>query len=823
MAAPTVYQDVAEGIELEGLGQLFTGKRFWVAQRVPSRNRVLDDIKANGGEVVLLEKNADYLIADHFRRDCPPGSISYEFVEKSIQQGEIRDSEDHRCGPPLGEAREPGAINRPAKGGRATYTAEEDRILYKWVRDAEIAGGLASGNEIYKQLEAKYPRHPWQSWRDRYLKQLRARPPSAFNIPDNAPPSPPSDQSNEQRPSAPSSSRHAKQPVATKVPTKAAKKVSGPGKARTKDDFGLDELAGIFSSEDWEELYAFVDVIDSLAGQERYDASWAEWAEAQANQTAEQWRQYYEKVVRPQWLRDPLWKRVQIKKKIEKKYDGSSAGQSQSYSQQQHQELDEHEEATSTTTTSIEKASQAQKPSESEDEHFEQLLEGGRDNQDAAAYIHYAREQKWSTWNAQPGLDYTGLHKILISQWHSLSEEGKAPYIAMEMANRKRPTAAAVNLSSAEVKLLSSSTVRHESPKYLTELYEKAMKRIRGEDIVEEQVEGESSRPHKRRRSASATPTVDNGAQRAEPVGTQAQPLEISSAEESSVTSHSEVADDPSQEQIRQEMIQALNARQMMVDSDEDEEASEVAESIESDELPETDRLPSLPEGHDDESADDLPSNTPTPRATRQKPSNFDTQAILSSPVREDLSQLPQPPMIQELRAQEDAQQSSSPARHPESDASTTQSLQEFRRSLNEEDIAQLSYPQLNPPLRNTSLSPAPSSSSSTGSGDPDIPLEADEIDEFFNEQYADGHTNDFIVKALRRTRLRPNLATQVLDAWKEGKPLPNQRGIWSVEDDDAVESGDGVALAKLERKHTLDGWGGITERLMFLEAQRTR
>jgi hypothetical protein len=43
------------------------------------------------------------------------------------------------------------------------------------------------------------------------------------------------------------------------------------------------------------------------------------------------------------------------------------------------------------------------------------------------------------------------------------------------------------------------------------------------------------------------------------------------------------------------------------------------------------------------------------------------------------------------------------------------------------------------------------------------------------------------------------------------------------LEDDDAVESGDGVALAKLERKHTLDGWGGITERLVFLKGYRSR
>ena len=49
------------------------------------------------------------------------------------------------------------------------------------------------------------------------------------------------------------------------------------------------------------------------------------------------------------------------------------------------------------------------------------------------------------------------------------------------------------------------------------------------------------------------------------------------------------------------------------------------------------------------------------------------------------------------------------------------------------------------------------------------------------------------------------------------------ERGIWSKEDDDAVEGGDGYQLALLEKKHTLDGWGGIVERLKFLDTYRSR
>jgi hypothetical protein len=153
MAGPTVYEDVAEELALDGVGQLFAGKRFWVAQRVPNRTALLDNIKDNGGEIVLLEKKADYKIADHFRRDCPPGSISYEFISKSIEDGRLRDPEDHRAGPPESEARAPGDLTRPAKTGRVNYTPEEDRVCYKWVRDCVANGGSAHGNEIYKQLE----------------------------------------------------------------------------------------------------------------------------------------------------------------------------------------------------------------------------------------------------------------------------------------------------------------------------------------------------------------------------------------------------------------------------------------------------------------------------------------------------------------------------------------------------------------------------------------------------------------------------------------------------------------------------------------------
>ncbi|KAF2123926.1 hypothetical protein P153DRAFT_371245 [Dothidotthia symphoricarpi CBS 119687] len=862
MAAPIVYDDVAEGTTLDG--QLFAGKKFWVAQRVPSRTRLLDLITSNGGEVVMLEKKADYLIADHWRKDCPAGSISYTFVDKSIEKGELEDPEDHRAGPRLGEAREPGSISRPAKGGRAPYTPDEDRILYKWVRDAEAAGGQSSGNEIYKQLEAKYPRHPWQSWRDRYLKQLRTRPPSAFNIPDNAPPSPPSDQAVQTTPPVPSSSKQIKPSTSENPQSLGTKKVSGLGKSRMKEEYSTEQLSATFSSEDWEELYASVEVIDCHVGQDAYDDAWAKWAEAQDNQTAEQWRQYYEKVVRPQWLRDPVSKRDQINKKVGEKYNEKRASQSQ-----QQDEDSQDDEAPEVSTPKPPKAlnekdtpasrglsnskalhdqpyvtqkeeiipTKTRELTNSDDERFEQLLETHKVDSTTTAYTFFARENKWSTWNENLDLDHTELHELLLSQWGSLPEKDRAPYLAMGKAGGKRLA------PETHAELMSSSTAHHESPKHLDELYKKTLKRIREEDADEPEDHDKESRPMKRLRNVRFSPASEGRTGHISSIGTQDQPLEISSEATSIASSEDEDTTLQPEEQTTEDIVQVKLEVEKVLEFD----ADQATDSIEVDEFKDIDDITPPPD-EDDES--DLPSNTPTPRATRRKAPAFDTQAILSSPSEGiPIAALPRPRYTRDLsspspeitisalprltnstrdissRAESEVSAHMDPPssiHEPESEASTTQSLEEFR-SFNSDDKPAYIAPLPRP--RRASPSPTPSSASSTdsGQGDPDVPLAADEMNLFFDEMRTDVITDDFISKALMRTRCRPNLAMRVLDAWSKGRALPNQRGIWSREDDEAVESGDGRALMALERKHTLDGWGGITERLVFLEACRGR
>jgi len=153
MAAHVVFENVAEDAGVAG--QLFAGLKFWVAQRVPHRSHLLQDIRNNGGVVTLLEKQADYKIADPFRKDCPPGTISYKFIDESVKHGVLKDPTSYVIGQRVEESREVGSLTKSAKSGRTKYTAEEDKILYKWVRDHEGRGDLAGGNKMYKELEQK--------------------------------------------------------------------------------------------------------------------------------------------------------------------------------------------------------------------------------------------------------------------------------------------------------------------------------------------------------------------------------------------------------------------------------------------------------------------------------------------------------------------------------------------------------------------------------------------------------------------------------------------------------------------------------------------
>ncbi|KAI0851155.1 TRF2-interacting telomeric protein/Rap1 C terminal domain-containing protein [Daldinia vernicosa] len=195
MSAPIVYEGTLARKNPSQNG-LFSGKRFWVGHRVPSRLRFVQMIQNNGGQVVPLEKDADYLIADHaIKNTCLPGSYSYKWIDESCKDGVLKEPENYLCVPtkqsePTKTGKpQPSGSAAPLKTRRTMFTAEDDRILRSWVASHARQGARIAGNTIYKELEEKYPHHTFQSWRDRWIKKLQSLP--WLEEPDRTPSPPP--------------------------------------------------------------------------------------------------------------------------------------------------------------------------------------------------------------------------------------------------------------------------------------------------------------------------------------------------------------------------------------------------------------------------------------------------------------------------------------------------------------------------------------------------------------------------------------------------------------------------------------------------------
>lgn len=136
------------------VGNLFDGLKFFVSQRLPMRSHFIRLIRSNGGLIAVLEKLADYIIVDQARQDTFPGGISYRFIEDCIKQKQIVDATSFLVGPALDSIRKVGSA-RPPSSSRHPFTAEEDRILWSWVKTCRAEGKGTSGNAIYQSLATK--------------------------------------------------------------------------------------------------------------------------------------------------------------------------------------------------------------------------------------------------------------------------------------------------------------------------------------------------------------------------------------------------------------------------------------------------------------------------------------------------------------------------------------------------------------------------------------------------------------------------------------------------------------------------------------------
>lgn len=154
-------------------GTLFQGQKFWFSAAVPQRKWLIENVIANGGEVVPLEKQADILLVDHAKSNPAPGTHSYKYVDLSIRRGRLENLDDHVVGGTSRADRPVGSATLAPKASRNPYTEADDQFLWNWIKPLEDARAATAGNAIYKQLEAANPRHTFQSWRDRWLKYVR--------------------------------------------------------------------------------------------------------------------------------------------------------------------------------------------------------------------------------------------------------------------------------------------------------------------------------------------------------------------------------------------------------------------------------------------------------------------------------------------------------------------------------------------------------------------------------------------------------------------------------------------------------------------------
>ncbi|KAK4958253.1 hypothetical protein LTR10_004679 [Elasticomyces elasticus] len=250
--APIVISDADDATP--AVGKLFDGLAFFLVQALPTRTSYIAKVQANGGRVVKLEKQADYIIADHFKLGCPP--------DAAIKAGALPDPKDHPAGPPLGALREVGSVGVPGKQTRTPFTAADDKELWEYVEKARSDGGMVKGNDIYKHLEKKNPRHTYQAWRDRYIKKLMDRPPAGCKVKE-------------------------------------------------------EEEGPVFTEQDYKNLVDNAEDIRQLDPNAEV-AAWQAWADAFPEHTGPEWTKYWKETVYPAYRKTEEYKKLRRAEKLER-------------------------------------------------------------------------------------------------------------------------------------------------------------------------------------------------------------------------------------------------------------------------------------------------------------------------------------------------------------------------------------------------------------------------------------------------------------------------------------------------------------------------
>ncbi|TGO40108.1 hypothetical protein BHYA_0042g00410 [Botrytis hyacinthi] len=316
--ASIVYDGVGGG------GVLFEGMKFFILQRVPMRSRWVEIIRSNGGEVEKIEKNAEIIIADGARKDAPPGSISWKFIEESAKAGKLVDMEVYRCG--ASERASERAYAQPAKSTRTPFTAEDDRILTQWVLEGKRLGRSTKGNQLYIELAERYPHHTYQSWLDHWKRHLLPSYEAGkvrYKRDDNLPC--PNRESNSAGkglakplakrvsheraqsavpsgtvpvPTSSAPSKHTSSRPPPQLPRSTVPRASSPEAEIEKVVIG-----GLFTKDDDDLLRGVFEDICDIDPSEEIEA-WELWTEKYGRHPAQEWRNYFHEDFRPREMKN---------------------------------------------------------------------------------------------------------------------------------------------------------------------------------------------------------------------------------------------------------------------------------------------------------------------------------------------------------------------------------------------------------------------------------------------------------------------------------------------------------------------------------------
>ncbi|KAI1859099.1 hypothetical protein JX265_010576 [Neoarthrinium moseri] len=280
MPAPIVYEGQVHG---HG-GRLFKDIKFWVAHRVPMRATWIQDIENNGGSIEKLEKNADYLIADHVRKDAPAGSYSWKWIEDSVKSGQLLDPNDYSINLPGTASRPVGSVQQ--RTTRTAFTREDDILLARYVTKHERNGLAVQGLAIYKILEKKYPHHTYQSWRDRWVKKLQHQPRPEVSDSELSPPPPDDHPAHASAPSPAARRTGSQTPQVTTAPTADPASSRRPTRAR-------------FSTDEDELVIQYVKECEKFNKSLSGSIIWKELAEDFPQHSWQSWRERWLKQLKP--------------------------------------------------------------------------------------------------------------------------------------------------------------------------------------------------------------------------------------------------------------------------------------------------------------------------------------------------------------------------------------------------------------------------------------------------------------------------------------------------------------------------------------------